>query len=500
MEDLVKNIKTKDSNQNSTDGKISYSRSFSNLKHINLNTIYNQSKKNKIKLGHFIFERKIGEGTFGKVILAKDEITKEKVAIKILDKNKILKETNISNLEREIKILKLLRHNNIVHLYNVIETNNFLYLIMEYIKGIELFDYINEKHYLTEEEACKYYQQIISGIEYLGKMRIVHRDLKPENLIIADNDIIKIVDFGLSNTYLDENLLYTACGSPCYAAPEMIKGEKYSGICIDIWSSGVVLYAMLCGVLPFEDNDNDELYRKISKGKFEVPETLSDNAKDILHRILNVDPNKRYNIEQIKNHPWFNQLNPKLYMSEGLLINKVIVPIDENIVDIMVNKYYLNKEEIKTNLILNEHNEITTTYYLILKKIIKEGKNTIGDMRSDNFLNYIHNKKNQISNYNNNFDLIINERVYGKKEFIETFKKKNIRQISETKNIKKHYLIDLDLFYNNKSEKSIKDNSFITINQQKLNKHNNDNNSVTKDSLNASIILTKKKKKKLIIK
>ena len=196
-------------------------------------------------------------------------------------------------MEREIKILKLLRHNNIVHLYNVIETNTYLYLVMEYIKGIELFEYINEKHYLPEVEACKFYQQIISGIEYLGKLKVVHRDIKPENLLISNKDTIKLVDFGLSNTYFDDNYLSTACGSPCYAAPEMIKGEKYYGLCVDIWSSGVVLYAMLCGSLPFEDDNNDKLYKKILEGKFEIPGFLSENAIDFLHCILNVDPNER---------------------------------------------------------------------------------------------------------------------------------------------------------------------------------------------------------------
>jgi len=503
--DLFKSKKYNNSNEKITEGRLSYSRSFSYTNHININSIYNQSlfsnnPKKEIKLGQFIFEKKIGEGTFGKVILAKDEITKEKVAIKILEKRKILKETNISKLEREIKILKLLRHNNIVHLYNVIETNNYLYLVMEYIKGIELFDYINQKQLLSEKEACKFYQQIISGIEYLGKVKIVHRDIKPENLIISNNDTIKIVDFGLSNTYFNENLLCTACGSPCYAAPEMIKGEKYSGICIDIWSSGVVLYAMLCGVLPFEDNDNDELYRKISKGKFDIPEFLSDYAKDLIHRILNVDPNKRYNIDQIKSHPWFNQLNPKLYMTEGLLIKNVVVPIDENIVNMMAKKYIFNEQEIKIDLILNEHNEITTIYYLILKKIIREGKKTIGDMRSDIFVKYIHDKKNQLSYYDNDFNLIINERVYGRKEYLKKIKKKNIRQISETKNIKKHYLIDNDAVFNINSrisEKNIRGNSVLITNQKKLDinndNNNNDNNPNIKNSLKYIVNYSNKK-------
>ena len=459
---LIKSIYYKFLGKKITEGRICYSRTISNFKNININTesfFINESVKEK-KLGTFIFEEKIGEGTFGKVILAKDQITKEKVAIKILEKEKILKETNTSKLKREIDILKLLRHNNIVHLYNVIETETDLYLIMEYIKGIELFDYINKYHYLSESEACKFYQQIVSGIEYLGKLKVVHRDLKPENLLITNHDTIKIVDFGLSNTYFDDNLLSTACGSPCYAAPEMIKGQKYSGASVDIWSSGVVLYAMLCGSLPFEDDDNDKLYKKITGGNFEIPNFLSDYASDFLKCILNVDPNKRYNIEQIKKHPWFNQLNQKINMSEGLLIKSVVTPIDENIISIMVNKYMFNEEEIKINLLLNELNQVTTTYYLILQKFIKEGKKTIGDMKSDIFLNYIHDSKNQLSFYNNDFNSIINERVYGR----NSEEKKRIKQKSERKNIKPHYFID-NVIINIKSKNNKGDS--ISVNKNK---------------------------------
>jgi 5'-AMP-activated protein kinase catalytic alpha subunit len=270
---------------------------------------------------------------------------------------------------------------------------------MEYIKGIELFDYINLKHYIDEIESCRFFQQIISGIEYLGKIKVVHRDLKPENLIISNTGTIKIVDFGLSNTYFNDNLLLTACGSPCYAAPEMVKGEEYYGICVDIWSSGVVLYAMLCGSLPFEDKDNDILYDKIVEGKFDIPNFLSNGAVDFLHGILNVDPNKRFNIQQIKNHPWFNQLNPKVNMSEGLLIKNVIVPIDDNIISIMVNQYKFKEEDIKKDLILNKYNQTTTVYYLLLRKKIRAGKETIGDMKSSIFEKYKNNSKNKLTYY-----------------------------------------------------------------------------------------------------
>jgi len=388
-------------------------------------TLYNNRMNNEHDafqrkyIGQFILSEKLGQGTFGIVVLATHQITGEKVAVKILEKEKILQEADKTRIEREIKILKNMHHNNIVHLYDIKETASSLYIIMEYISGKELFDYIISKKRLSEFESCNFYQQIISGIEYLGKIKVVHRDLKPENLLLDEHKNIKIVDFGLSNIYPNNELLRTACGSPCYAAPEMINGEAYLGLRVDIWSSGIVLFAMLCGYLPFEDSDNEILYKKITEGKFKVPKYLSDCCKDFLHKILNVNPNKRYTIEQIKNHPWFNIINPKINMSEGLLLHVYIVPIDENILNEMVTKFKFNEEEVRANLIANNHNHTTTTYYLLLKKKLREGKKSIGDMKSKEFLNYIKNPVNLLSTYGYNLKLIIQIRARKTKNLLE---------------------------------------------------------------------------------
>jgi len=392
---------------------LSFTKLMDNKYSLNLKIKQNLNPEKKI--GNYILGKKLGQGTFGIVVLGKHEITGESVAIKILDKEKIVRESDKTRLEREIRIMKIMYHNNIVHLYQVIENSKELFLIMEYISGKELFDYIINKRHLDELESCKFYQQIISGIEYLGKTKVAHRDLKPENLLLDSKKNIKIVDFGLSNTYFQNELLSTACGSPCYAAPEMLSGEKYNGINIDIWSSGIVLYAMLCGYLPFEDNDNPKLYKKIIKGVFETPEFLSSNAVDLLHRILNVDPKKRYTIAQIKEHPWFNQINPKINMSEGLLIDNYIIPFDEEIINKMVNEYSYNEQQIKVNLLFNKHNHITATYFLILKKFIRIGKKSIGDMTSQLFIDYINDQKNLFSSYDYDLNYIIVERILNKK-------------------------------------------------------------------------------------
>ena len=404
-------LKKKLSNLNTE--KINFSFSTNNLPikediiFANFNNKFNQKYK---KLAKFILGKKIGNGAFGTVRLATHIKTNKIVAIKILEKEK-MKETDKIRFEREIKILKKLRHRNIVNLYNVIISKKEIYIIMEYIKGTELFSYINEKQRLKEKEACYFYQQIISGLEYLGKLKIVHRDIKPENIIIENNKNIKIIDFGLSNIYPENNILFSSCGSPCYAPPEMILGKHYTGSGVDIWSSGIVLYGMLCGYLPFIDINRHKLYKKIIDGKLYFPHFLSENAKDLLKKILNKDPIKRINIEEIKKHPWFNLINPTKAMSQGFLSNEIITPIDLDIVDLMVNNYGFNEKEIKIDLLKNKHNEITTTYYILLDSKIQKGEKSIADMKSDEYFNYINNPSNLLSNYNYDMDKIIKEKV-----------------------------------------------------------------------------------------
>jgi len=233
---------------------------------------------NGTNVGQYVLSKTIGKGTFGKVKLGVHNLTGEKVAVKILEKDKIQDVNDVERVAREIHILKLIRHPNIIQLYEIIETPKQLYLIMEYAQGGEVFDYIVDHHRVKEPEACSFFHQIIDGVEYLHKLNIVHRDLKPENLLLTKDKVIKIVDFGLSNTYKPGETLKTACGSPCYAAPEMIQGKRYHGSHVDIWSCGVILYALVCGYLPFEDPNTNNLYKKIISGEFKMPKFLSADA------------------------------------------------------------------------------------------------------------------------------------------------------------------------------------------------------------------------------
>ena len=236
---------------------------------------------------------------------------------------------------------------------------------MEYASGGELFDYIVANTRLSELEAVKFYQQIISGIEYIHKLGVVHRDLKPENLLLDSNKNIKIVDFGLSNTYKPNELLQTACGSPCYAAPEMIAGHKYSGSRVDLWSSGVILFAMVSGYLPFEDPNTADLYKKILNCEYETPNWVSELTQEFLSKILDTNPETRFTIPQIRQHPWFNQV--KSVQSEGILVGYSVIPINKEILK-KLKQYNIDQEHGQKCIEANKHNHVTTTYYLLMKK------------------------------------------------------------------------------------------------------------------------------------
>ncbi|KAL4430220.1 hypothetical protein ABPG74_014779 [Tetrahymena malaccensis] len=328
-----------------------------------------QAEKEKT-VGHYIIGQNIGEGTFGKVKLGTHIETREKVAIKILEKDKITEQADVERVAREIHILKILRHPNIIQLYEIIETQKQLYLIMEYAQGGELFDYIVKNQKINERESCKYIQQILSGVEYLHNLNIAHRDLKPENLLLDHQKNIKIVDFGLSNLYKEGELLKTACGSPCYAAPEMIQGKKYEGLCVDIWSTGIIMFALICGYLPFEDQNTSVLYKKIVSGEFSIPRWVSTEAKDLMNCILNTDPVKRYKINDIRNHKWY--LLYKQNLSNGIYVGKQLIPVNETIL-FKLKDFNIDLDVARKCIESNKHNDITTTYYLLLNKHVQQG-------------------------------------------------------------------------------------------------------------------------------
>jgi 5'-AMP-activated protein kinase catalytic alpha subunit len=317
-------------------------------------------------IGNYLLGKNIGEGTFGKVKLGTHVLTGERVAIKVLEKQMISDVSDVERVAREIHILKKIRHPHIIQLYEIIETPKQLYLIMEYASGGELFDFIVARSRVPEREACQLLLQIIGGVEYLHSLRIAHRDLKPENMLLDHSQSsIKIVDFGLSNTYEPEGLLKTACGSPCYAAPEMIAGKKYAGLKADIWSCGVILYALVCGCLPFEDSSTSVLYQKIMQGAYRSPAFLTEAVRDLLGSVLCVDPGTRFSIEEIRRHPWCSMAD--FVIVPGIVVGRDAMPIHHGVLR-QLESYGFNLEHAERCLLTNRHNHITTTYYLLLTK------------------------------------------------------------------------------------------------------------------------------------
>ena len=326
------------------------------------------------KIGDYILFEQIGMGTFSKVTRAFHLITEQIVAVKILDKEKIEDEIDIERIIREIEILKNIHHPNIAQMYETYSTIHNFYLMMEYVPGGDLFDYISSHIYLSEKESCFFFRQIISVLEYLISLGICHRDIKPENILLNEEHTqIKFIDFGLSNYFNQSELLYSSCGSPCYASPEMLSGMAYRGTTTDLWSAGIVLYSMLVGALPFDDQELNKLYEQIKIGKFYIPSTLSLEAIDLLKKILEVDPKKRITIEEIKNHKWFQMGENPMY--KGINISIEHFPCDVKAATYVIKNYFKEDKDINISNIVkmihyNECNKYTATYYLAKKNIL----------------------------------------------------------------------------------------------------------------------------------
>ncbi|CAG03778.1 unnamed protein product, partial [Tetraodon nigroviridis] len=290
--------------------------------------------------------------------------TGREVAIKIIDKTQ-LNPNSLQKLFREVRIMKILNHPNIVKLFEVIETERTLYLVMEYASGGEVFDYLVAHGRMKEKEARAKFRQIVSAVQYCHQKHIVHRDLKAENLLLDADMNIKIADFGFSNEFTLGNKLDTFCGSPPYAAPELFQGKKYDGPEVDVWSLGVILYTLVSGSLPFDGQNLKELRERVLRGKYRIPFYMSTDCENLLKRFLVLNPSKRGTLEQIMKDRWINtgfeedELKP--YTEPELDIT------DQKRIDVMVGMGY-NLEEIQDSLAKMKYDEITATYLLLGRK------------------------------------------------------------------------------------------------------------------------------------
>ena len=426
-----------------------------------------EEPEKEYKIGNYLVKKTLGQGTFGKVKLGIYIPNEEKVAIKILEKNRIIEKDDEIRVKREFDMLAQFNHPNVILVAEIFESADSFYSVMEFCEGGELFNYIVKNRRLSDEEASYFFFQLINGLEYIHSLGIVHRDLKPENLLLTSDHILKIIDFGLSNYFHEnqEELLATPCGSPCYASPEMVAGKKYDGFKIDIWSCGIILYAMLCGYLPFEDNDNEILFKKILECKLIFPSYVKDDSKDLIKKILVTEPEKRITIPEIKKHPFFLK-GKELFEQEFSICQVPKDDEDENKNDEGDN--IINGSNIK-----EESNNIEINNNLSNDIIVS-------DLNNENIVNEL--KKNDEENLSLDKNINIDKEEEIEKEFNKSEMEKKI----ETSDINNDRKDDMEKISNDvekltdiaEKQKSEKENIEKDV--------NNDNNNNSGDNKNKS--------------
>ena len=355
------------------------------------------------QIGNYTLGAEVGSGAFGKVVLGKHILTGETVAIKILDKM-ILSQTpeDYELVRQEISILKIVKHKYIVQLYEILQTPQHIFIIMEYCEGKDLMDYILTKTRLSELESLKFFQQLINALFYLHSQNISHRDVKIDNMLLDRNKDLKLVDFGLSTKYTDDTLLDQPCGTVVYAAPEVLDGNEYHGMLADVWSSGIVLFGMASGYLPFCDQDDEVNKKHVLEGKIDLPDFFSPMLKDLLKHMLDINPITRYTLQDIREHPWFNMNDTNLI--PGIIIGYNLIPVDENILNLCV-AYNCDRDKIEFSVKNNKYDDGSALYYLLVKKINRKGFESVSDLSSELFIDFILDDNNLVNRERNKRNL-----------------------------------------------------------------------------------------------
>ncbi|KAM9860482.1 serine/threonine-protein kinase BRSK2-like isoform 2-T2 [Aulostomus maculatus] len=325
-------------------------------------------------VGPYRLEKTLGKGQTGLVKLGVHCVTCQKVAIKIVNREK-LSESVLMKVEREIAILKLIEHPHVLKLHDVYENKKYLYLVLEHVSGGELFDYLVKKGRLTPKEARKFFRQIISALDFCHSHSICHRDLKPENLLLDEKNNIRIADFGMASLQVGDSLLETSCGSPHYACPEVIRGEKYDGRKADAWSCGVILFALLVGALPFDDDNLRNLLEKVKLGVFHMPHFIPPDCQNLLRGMIEVDATKRLTLEQIQKHTWYlagkNEPEPEQPVPRKVAI-RMLASAEEIDPDVLESMHSLgcfrDKDKLTKDLLSEDDNQEKMIYFLLLDR------------------------------------------------------------------------------------------------------------------------------------
>lgn len=348
------------------------------------------------------------------------------LACKIIPRKKMNEKKITTRLDQEIRIHQMMHHQNVVQLIDVQKDMNYYYIFLEYCSQGELFQKVIKNHQLLEQEAAFYFKQILNGLDYIHSLNVAHRDLKPENILVDDNKQIKIADFGLSKLLDSKSngFTNTPCGSPCYASPECISGLPYDGKKSDIWSCGVILYAMTTGFLPWTKKNQSKLFEQIEKGDFTVPSFLSESCSDLIKRMMTVDCNKRISIKDALNHPFLKDVEVPNTKIDHAFVS--LEKIDEFLNDDKSSEYeclidnlpnenaITNKKDIEDEEEEDKIEELNQHIYIKHKTIPKCGRNECKISSGFN----LNNEENLVSDIKDN-----NERSKFKKRLQKNEKK-----------------------------------------------------------------------------
>ena len=433
------------------------------------------------------------EGSSSKVYLGRSKYTNENVAIKTINKHSL--QNNIDDIllvAKQIEVLKTLKHRNIVTLYEIYESPKYIHLITEYLSGKDLIEKLIRKKRFNEEEARRIFFQILDAFTYMHKMNICHRNIRTEHILFDKNNRPKIVGFGYSTFYESNKLIEGEYGSLPYVCPEIIEEGPYNPELADVWSLGVILYVLICGYLPFSDEDDNKNKILISEGKIDFPKEISNKLKDLLKHMMEVDPKKRYSFQKIIKHPWIKPYNEKI-LSEGINIHITIFPVDERILNI-INEFGFDKNKVKNDLIMNKFNVGTGLYKQIVRKMLDLKIKNISDLWSEEFVAYRDNEKNKYENGNKKYEefiLKIDDNYKKKEDFINDFKEREnqvVERLIQLQNKKegkggnkeKEFLntIEEDMVDDGTAEKDMENNDKVDNDNKNENKKINKENKI----------------------
>ena len=449
-----------------------------------LNSLIKSSSRNSIlqeknipkSIGPYEIKEKITDGSYSKIYLGKSKYTGDNVAIKIIEKVYLLENMeDLLLIKRQIEILKIIKHRNILTLYEIFESHDFIFLVMEYIPGKNMCEMIITKRRFREEEAQKIFVQMVDALYYLHKMNICHRNITSNHILIDINNVPKLISFSYSTFYSKNQELKDSFGSLCHACPEIISEMPYKPELSDTWSLGIVLYTMVAGYLPFSEENDERNKELIVCGKIEYPKEMSNKLKDLLKHILDPNPKKRYDLNKIMKHPWFKPYNEKLVGGCNPL--KMIVPVDDKILNI-IEQFGFDKNRVELDMKNNKYNNTTGLYKLLVKKANILGFHSVSDLGCKEFLEYRDNSKNLIDDGDVKYEIYLKDvqkRIESIEKHIFDYQEKEENILKELNNLEDSINPRNNVNNNQNSNNNSNQNSNSNSNNNSSNNNSNSN-------------------------